>query len=212
MKQLLTIFFRAEGTRPWLVLACLLLAGLAEAGSIGTLLPAASSVLDSAANARLGAGHAIKSFIESLGIPPSLGNLLIIVVSLMVLKSVLAFAALSYSGITSARVAINLRRKLIKAIFDARWSFYAEQSGGRFANAISNDATRASDAYQFAAVVVAGIVQLWPMPPWQFSLTGASRILGGVAGCHLHSCDEHPYPHFKAFRLQANRPRFKPHR
>ena len=60
---------------------------------------------------------------------------------------------------TGARVAINLRRKLIKAIFEARWSFYADQSGGRFANAISNDTTRAGDAYQFAAVVAAGILQ-----------------------------------------------------
>lgn len=185
MKQLLNIFFRAEGTRPWLVLACLLLAGVAEAGSVGTLLPAASSVLDSTARSGNGAGLAIKSFIEGLGIQPSLGNLLIIVVSLMVLKSLLAFAALSYSGITSARVAINLRRKLIKAIFDARWSFYAEQSGGRFANAISNDATRASEAYQYAAIVVAGIVQLLAYAAVAIFIDWRIAILGGVAGAIL---------------------------
>jgi ATP-binding cassette subfamily C protein len=186
MRQLLTIFFTAEGTRPWLVLACLLLAGLAEAGSIGTLLPAAGSVLDSTATGGTGAGLAIKSFIEALGIPASLGNLLIIVVSLMVVKSVLAFAALSYSGITSARVAINLRRKLIKAIFDARWSFYAEQSGGRFANAISNDATRASDAYQFAAVAVAGIIQLLAYVSVAVFIDWRIALLGGVAGAILY--------------------------
>ncbi len=185
MRQLLTIFFTAEGTRPWLVLACLLLAGLAEAGSIGTLLPAASSVLDSSASGGTGAGPAIKSFIEVLGIPANLGNLLIIVVSLMILKSLLAFAALSYSGITSARVAINLRRKLIKAIFDARWSFYGEQSGGRFANAISNDATRASEAYQYAAIVVAGVVQLLAYSAVAIVIDWRIAILGGVAGAIL---------------------------
>ncbi|CAN0445615.1 unnamed protein product, partial [Phaeothamnion confervicola] len=186
MKQLLRIFFRTEGTRPWLVLACLLLAGLAEAGSIGTLLPAASSVLESGTNGKAGAGLAIKSFIESFGISASLGNLLIIVVFLMVLKSVLAFAALSYSGITSARVAINLRRKLIKAIFDARWSFYAGQSGGRFANAISNDATRASDAYQYAATVAAGIIQLLAYASVAFFIDWRIALLGGVAGAILY--------------------------
>jgi ATP-binding cassette, subfamily C, bacterial len=185
MRQLLTIFFTAEGTRPWLVLACLLLAGLAEAGSIGTLLPAASSVLDSGASGGTGAGPTIKSFIEALGIRANLGNLLIIVVSLMILKSLLAFAALSYSGITSARVAINLRRKLIKAIFDARWSFYAEQSGGRFANAISNDATRASEAYQYAAIVVAGIIQLIAYATVAIFIDWRIAILGGVAGAIL---------------------------
>ena len=186
MKQLLLIFFRAEGTKPWLVLACLLLAGLAEAGSVGTLLPAASSVLNSTAAGESSAGFAIRSFIESLGISASLENLLIIVVALMVVKSLLAFAALSYSGVTSARVAINLRRKLIKAIFDARWSFYAEQSSGRFANAISNDATRAGDAYQYAATVVAGIVQLLAYASVAVFIDWRIALLGGVGSIILY--------------------------
>ncbi len=161
MKQLLNIFFRAEGTRPWLVLACLLLASLSEALGISTLLPATNAILgNGASKVTPGIGLALRTFIESLGISPSLGNLLIIIVSLLILKAVISFGALSYAGITGARVAINLRRKLIKAIFEARWSFYADQSGGRFANAISNDATRAGDAYQFAATVVAGVLQL----------------------------------------------------
>lgn len=185
MKQLLIIFFKAEGTRPWLVLACLLLAGLAEAGSVSTLLPAASSVLDSTAAGESGFGSAIKSFIESLGISASLENLLIIVVSLMVVKSLLAFAALSYSGITSARVAINLRRRLIKAIFDARWSFYAEQSGGRFANAISNDATRAGDAYLYAAIVVEGITQLLAYASVAIFIDWRVALVGCIASCIL---------------------------
>ena len=185
MKQLLRIFFKAEGTRPWLVLACLLLAGLAEAGSIGTLLPAASSVLDSTDAGESSAGFAIRSFIESLGISATLENLLIIVVALMVVKSLLAFAALSYSGITSARVAINLRRRLIKAIFEARWSFYAEQSSGRFANAISNDATRASEAYQSAAIVVANIVQLLAYASVAIFIDWRVALLGVVAAAIL---------------------------
>ena len=100
----------------------------------------------------------------------------------MVLKSLLAFAALSYSGITSARVAINLRRKLIRSIFEARWSFYTDQSGGRFANAISNDATRAGDAYQFAAITVAGIVQLPAYAAVAIFIDWRIALLGGVAG------------------------------
>ena len=124
MKQLLNIFFRAEGTKPWLVLACLLLASLSEALGIGTLLPAANAILGDNADDTTGISHIIKSFIESLGISANLGNLLIIIVCLLTLKTVIAFGALAYSGITGARVAINLRRKLIKAIFDARWSFY----------------------------------------------------------------------------------------
>ena len=123
MKQLLNIFFRAEGTKPWLVLACLLLASLSEVLGIGTLLPAANAILGNTTDDTTGISHLIKSFIESLGISANLGNLLIIIVCLLTLKTLIAFGALSYSGISGARVAINLRRKLIKAIFEARWSF-----------------------------------------------------------------------------------------
>ena len=182
MKQLLTIFFKAEGTRPWIVLACLLLASFSEALGIGTLLPAANAILGNNADDATGATQVIKTFIESLGISANLGNLLIIIVILLTSKSVIAFGALAYAGISGARVAINLRRKLIKAIFEARWSFYADQSGGRFANAISNDATRAGDAYQFSAVVVAGILQLIAYAAVAIFVDWRIALLGGAAG------------------------------
>ena len=185
MKQLVKIFFGAEGTKPWLVLACLVLASLSEVLGIGTLLPAANAILGNSADDTTGVSHLIKSFIESLGISANLGNLLIIIVCLLTLKTVIAFAALSYSGISGARVAINLRRKLIKAIFEARWSFYSEQSGGRFANAISNDATCAGDAYQFAAIVVAGILQLAAYAVVAFVVDWRIALLGGMGGLFL---------------------------
>lgn len=185
MKQLINIFFGAEGTKPWLVLACLLLASISEALGIGTLLPAANSILGNNDHTATGTSLAIKTAIESLGITASLGNLLIIIVALLVLKSIISFGALSYSGITGARVAINLRRKLIRSIFEARWSFYTDQSGGRFANAISNDATRAGDAYQFAATVVAGIVQLAAYAAVAILIDWRIALLGAVAGAIL---------------------------
>lgn len=185
MKQLLNIFFRAEGTRPWLVLACLLLASLCEALGISTLLPATNAILGNGPQSETGVGLALRTFIESLGVSPSLGNLLIIIVSLLTLKAVISFGALSYAGISGARVAINLRRKLINAIFEARWSFYADQSGGRFANAISNDATRAGDAYQFAANVVAGVLQLAAYAAVAVLVDWRIALLGGLAGVFL---------------------------
>jgi ATP-binding cassette subfamily C protein len=87
------------------------------------------------------------------------GNLILLIVGLMVFKSTVSFGALSYAGVSAARVSNALRRKLIAAIFEARWLFYADQSGGQFANAISNDCTRAGDAYIIACRIVAYSVQ-----------------------------------------------------
>ncbi len=64
--------------------------------------------------------------------------------------------------------------------------FYAGQSGGRFANAISNDATRASEAYQYAAIVVAGIVQLLAYASVAVFIDWRIALLGGVAGAILY--------------------------
>ncbi|MGB8313690.1 MAG: ABC transporter ATP-binding protein, partial [Aestuariivirga sp.] len=149
---------------------------------IGTLLPAANAILGNNAADTTGANHVIKTFIESIGVTPSLGNLLVIIIALLTFKAVISFAALAYAGITGARVAINMRRKLIKAIFDARWSFYADQSGGRFANAISNDATRAGDAYQSAATFVAGGFQLVAYAAAAVFIDWRIALLGGIAG------------------------------
>ena len=44
MKLVFRIFFSAEDTRPWAVLICLLLAGLAEAASITALLPTIQAI------------------------------------------------------------------------------------------------------------------------------------------------------------------------
>jgi len=44
MKQIFRIYFKAEDTRPFLVLICLLIGGVAEAASISTLLPAITSI------------------------------------------------------------------------------------------------------------------------------------------------------------------------
>jgi ATP-binding cassette, subfamily C, bacterial len=182
MKQILNIFFRAEGTRPWLVLLCLLLASLSEALGIGTLLPAANSILGNGTDTPSGASGTIANVIKSFGINPTLENYLIIIVALLTLKSIIVFGALAYTGITSARVSINLRRRLIRAIFEARWSFYTDQNGGRFANAISNDASRASDAYQFSATVVAGMLQLIAYATIALYIDWRIAILGLIAG------------------------------
>lgn len=178
MKQVFKIFFKAEDTQPILVLICLLIGGVAEAAGLSTLLPALTAFAggDAAGSSKL--NLQIRAIVESLGITPSLSSLILLIIGLMVLKSVLSFAALSYAGISAARVANALRRRLIAAIFEARWSFYVEQSGGRFASAISNDAGRAGDAYVLASQIVsysfqaasAAVVAL--LVDWRIALAG----------------------------------------
>jgi ATP-binding cassette, subfamily C, bacterial len=159
MGRVINIFFRARETRPFVVLACLVLGGIAELASISTLLPVATSIVGGDDENSSPLNQFVRDTIQSAGLEPSLGVMIAIVVAFIALRALLLFAALSYAGITAARVSISLRRRLITAVFDARWRFYADQNSGRFANTIANDAGRAGDAYQLAARFVAYGVQ-----------------------------------------------------
>ncbi len=191
MKQVFKIFFKAEDTRPFLVLICLLIGGVAQAAGLSTLLPAVTAMVggDKPGSSPLNAQ--IRSVVEWLGINPSLNNLILLIVGLLVFKSVVSFGALSYAGISAARVANALRRRLIGAIFKARWSFYAEQSGGRFASAISNDVGRAGDAYVLASQIVSYSIQVLSFSvvaillDWRIALAGLA--IGSAVALLLNS-------------------------
>jgi ATP-binding cassette subfamily C protein len=153
------IFFGAKGTRPFLVIFCLVLAGFAEALSWMTFLPAVTQLAGGTAEGSSALNGQVVAVLGGIGIEASLGNLLLIVVAGLVLKALLAFAALSYVGFAVAKVATGLRRELIAELMNARWGYFVDQKIGRIANVISNDATRAGTAYMMAAKFVAYIVQ-----------------------------------------------------
>ena len=159
MKRVFSIFFGEEEARPWLVLLCLLLSGVAEAASISSLLPAVTALAGGVTAKSSALNGFIRDTVGAFGIGSDFRSLFFIVVGLMIVKSVLSFAAVSYAGMAAARVSIGLRRQLIASVFGARWSYFAGHSGGRFANALSNDAGRAGDAYLLSAQFVAGLMQ-----------------------------------------------------
>jgi ATP-binding cassette subfamily C protein len=158
MIKVLKLFFRAEGTRPYFVLACLLLAALSEAVGVGTLLPALSALTGGdATNNPL--NRMIFDAFSYFNLKPDIGNFIIVIVLALVLKSILAFAALAYTGWTVAQLATRLRVEIFDALFRARWSYYAGKKLGDIANAISSDAARAAEAYSASAQFAASAIQ-----------------------------------------------------
>ena len=160
MLQVFRIFFNAEKTKPWLVLLCLLLGGIAEAAGIGSILPVANAMINSSSGPTSPLEIYLRAFLGSMGLTPTLEILLVMLAGFLVLRSALLFTAATYTGMAGARVTVNLRQRLIKALFNARWSFYSDQSGGSIANELSNNAGRAGDAYSYAALVTSMLFQI----------------------------------------------------
>ena len=160
MKSIFRIFFRAASTKPVLVLACMVLAGLFEMVSLGALVPLIGH-LGGGGNTR--SDSQMSEFIESLmgfiGLSNTFETMVIFVVAAMMIKSVLSFGAHAYVAFTIAKVVSVMRANLVRQMLNARWSYFADQRSGRIANSISNDATRAGGAYQRSARFVAFVVQ-----------------------------------------------------
>jgi ATP-binding cassette, subfamily C, bacterial len=181
MRQMFKIFFQAEGTRPWLVMTCLVVGSLAEAIGLGSLLPLISSLTSATPQQPSAFEATIYRAMETIGVTPSFGTMIVVII--LFLRSLLLFAAMSYASMTSARVAIWFRRHLVKAVLDAKWSYYGDNSTGQLANHLSIDAYYAGDTYlKFAksaasAIQVAAYAGVALMVNWKVALAG---IAGGL--------------------------------
>ncbi|MGH6875697.1 MAG: ABC transporter ATP-binding protein [Aestuariivirgaceae bacterium] len=153
------LFFTAPGSHPITVILCLIVAGLADAVSIGAIVPAVALLQPSAAGSELPLVENARRVFEQLGVEMSIGTLTIFIAAAVTVKSLLSFGALSIAAVSRTRLLTNLRQELIAALLSARWSFFAEQRFGKIANTIGNDILQAGNAYMLTARYIAGLFQ-----------------------------------------------------
>ena len=151
MRNVLRIFFRAEQTRPWLVLTCLVLAGIAEGIGLSSMLPTMTQLTGGATENSSPYNQWFLDAVAAVGLPPTMTTLVVLLIGGLSAKAIFSFFALSYVGYSMASVATNLRTRLIENLLAVRWSYFTEERVGRITNRMSNDATRAATAYQTAA-------------------------------------------------------------
>jgi ATP-binding cassette subfamily C protein len=162
------------------MVALLVLAGLAEGVGLVTLLP----VLELAAGepARSPFTAAVESALQTFGLDSSLPLLLTIIVLGMTGRAVFQWLAMRQVGYTVAAVATDLRLELMRALLGARWSFFASQPTGHFANAVSMEAFRASGAYREACAAIAATVQAVVYLGVAFLVSWQTALLALAAG------------------------------
>jgi ATP-binding cassette subfamily C protein len=192
--HLLLTFLRAYPAQSAMTLGALLFAGLIEGFGFSLLLPlfgiAISGKDTVAAGGASAAGSTleqiVKDVFEALGMTPSVGVLLVIFVICMLLKAFLVLVANKRVGYTVARVATDLRLKLIKALFETRWEYFIRQPAGALTNSIATEADRSTGAFLygirilaalFHAVVYATIVFLVSWKATLIALAAGSVIL-----------------------------------
>lgn len=153
------IFFGAERKGSILLLLGLVLASFADALSFGALVPVLGLL-----GGETGPGGAqltayIREAFANIGLEPNLETLMILITAALILKAVLVFVTLSYASIAKTRITTRLRRDLIEAMLNARWSYFANQQAGAIANTMSGDAAAAGECYANSARFLAYALQ-----------------------------------------------------
>ncbi len=153
-------FLKAYPRRSALIIALSIFAGFAEGVGIASVLP----LLEVAAGDGQGSDSPllliVRNSLAMVGLEPTLGVLLVLVVVGMFLKGVFLWMASQQIGYTTANVATDLRLALIGSLLRARWGYFIGQRAGHISNAIGMEANRASQAYAAACGLLAIVVQV----------------------------------------------------
>jgi ATP-binding cassette subfamily C protein len=159
VRKILELFFKARGTRPVIVLFCLLLGGIAEGIGLASMLPVLSIAIGGEGGERSSSAAVFTDALTSIGISPSLSVFVAITIVGIVLKNLLNLAAMTYVGYSVAHVATGMRRDLVDNLLNVRWNYFTQQPLGRITNSLSVDATRAGQAYLSAATFLVNAIQ-----------------------------------------------------
>jgi ATP-binding cassette subfamily C protein len=178
-----------------MTLFALLLAGIAEGFGLTAMLPLLATVAGSGFGGRRvapgsasdndsGLARVVTEALSSLGVSPTIGVLLAVIVTGVVLKSIFMLLANKRVGYTVAQVATDLRLALLHALLITRWEYYLRQPVGGLANAFATEAMRASQGYLCGAKMMALLIQaavyasVALLVSWKATL--ASMVAGAV--------------------------------
>ena len=140
------------------VISGLLFAGLLELLGIGMIIP----MLASAAHLREtrgGIATALRTLVESVGLPFTPESILIIVFVGLTLKAIVSIAVMRYVGDLVAEITEAFQLDLIRALLRARWSFFIRQPLGRLVHATGPEAAAVGECFQNVTIVLATLIQ-----------------------------------------------------
>jgi ATP-binding cassette, subfamily C, bacterial len=189
VRNILRLFFNAEGINPWTVLLCLVTASVVEGIGFVSLVPLLLVATDTGGSDPSPWLVIARDLAESVGLSLTAGNLIIFFVMTVIVNSALTFFAMQHVGSAVASFSAGLRLQLIRNLFRARWSYLVQHPIGRIANAIGQ-AGQSGNAYQLAATFFAQTIHTAVylavafFVSWRLAL--AAMVIGAVMAAALH--------------------------
>ena len=183
-------FFRAYPSQTVLMLAALLLSGLAEGVGLSALLPLINIALGSEAAGLLPEAsqnqnefeQAVLNALAFVGIAPTLGNMLTILIVGVAVKSFFLLLAQRQVGYTAAQVGTDLRLEMLRAVLRSKWEYFLHQPVGKLTNALATEAQRSSTAFVNGATAITFLIQAIVYGAVAFALSWQASLAAIGAG------------------------------
>ena len=157
MRTLIT-YFKVFPKRSFYVLIAFLAAGVAEALSLTAILPLLSTAVGENVNSPV--GKFVVEILDEVGLNPTIGTMLAIILFGIVCKNLMLLAANRQIGYTVAYIATALRLEYLEAMLASSWQYYLRQPVGSIANSIATEAKRAANGFEQAAAVLSLAIQV----------------------------------------------------
>jgi len=166
--RLMLTFFRAYPWQSAIMLLALLSAGIAESIGLSALLPLLNVAIKSNSGARgetvtaepeNDVERVVNETLAGMGLEPTIGVLLSIIVVAVTLKSLLLLLAKKQVGYTAAQVATDLRLAMLRAVLRVKWEYFLHQPIGKLTNSLATEAQRSSDSFVNGATVITLVIQ-----------------------------------------------------
>jgi len=189
--RLMASFFRAYRWQTTIMLAALLLSGIAEGIGLSALLPLLNIALGTDAGSMLTGVSApdqstfertILDILDSAGISPTLGNMLWIIVGGVAFKSIFLLVAQRQVGYTAAQVATDLRLEMLRAVLLSKWEYFLHQPVGKLTNALATEAQRSSASFVNGATAITFLIQALIYGSIAFALSWRASLVAIGAG------------------------------
>ena len=184
-------FFRAYPWQTVMMMVALLLSGIAEGIGLSALLPLLNIALGAEAASLLpGAASPQQSEFErivletlaTVGIAPTLGNMLGIILAGVAFKSVFLLIAQRQVGYTAAQVSTDLRLQMLRVVLRSKWEYFLHQPVGKLTNALASEAHRASASFLNGATALTFLIQAFIYGGIAFALSWRASLVAIVAG------------------------------
>ena len=188
--RLMLDLFRAYPMASFLMIFALLLSGLVEGLGVSALLPmlkiamgASADTADAEPPGEL--ESMVLGVLEWIGVPVSLGALLLLIVVSATVKAIFLLIAQRQVGYTAAQIATDLRLDVLRNMMRSRWAFFLHQPAGKLSNALATEAQRASTAYMQGATAITFFIQALVYGSVAVAVSWKATLLSLIGGVFI---------------------------